>query len=565
TKCKLGKERGLALVYERQQRWRPQCRICCWKMGKSDVEKTKVVAKSRREKSHFPTKVVIRRLPPSLTEEKLKECLGDLPESDFFYFVGGKLSFDPVLFSRAYINFTNPDDIIKFRDEFDGFVFTDDRGQQYPAVVEYAPYQGIPKKKNRKDPKCNTIEQDKDYVSFLESLQQEVEPLPSMETHLEEIEARKDKNGGKKSTPLLEYLKMKRSNRGGSRLGTGKKRQEKDETPKTLKKNVSSTKDSKSQAQREEKNKSTYSTTKRMDNRDTARRDQGRKEDEKKQSRDKKDSPLDKDTKPQRNQKERERDGKNRPDSARPNSRTDDRRHGNRRDRQDSERRDHVDTPKGRDERGRRFNDRYSDDRRRDNPPNENRSSGNKASQSSGRGKERDETARKQESEKDHGAGRGTTEKREHERERERREKREAEREKELNRVKNKDRPDRAIYQPRSRNARPDSADQSGKAEAKVSPENDKDREKEKRENKDRDFRDKNRERNRDRDRDRRGDRGRDKDRDKGRDRERYREQDKRERDRERDRVRKKDRDRRDKEPDFASKEQKNEIHEGGV
>lgn len=35
--------------------------------------------------------VVIRRLPPSLTEDQLKEELGELPEHDFFYFVGSDM------------------------------------------------------------------------------------------------------------------------------------------------------------------------------------------------------------------------------------------------------------------------------------------------------------------------------------------------------------------------------------------------------------------------------------------------------------------------------------------
>lgn len=30
-------------------------------------------------------------------------------------------------------------------------------GVEYPAVVEYAPYQGVPKKKAKKDPKVGTI------------------------------------------------------------------------------------------------------------------------------------------------------------------------------------------------------------------------------------------------------------------------------------------------------------------------------------------------------------------------------------------------------------------------
>lgn len=37
--------------------------------------------------------VVIRRLPPSFTEEQLKEELGGFPEHDFFYFVGSEMRF----------------------------------------------------------------------------------------------------------------------------------------------------------------------------------------------------------------------------------------------------------------------------------------------------------------------------------------------------------------------------------------------------------------------------------------------------------------------------------------
>lgn len=35
----------------------------------------------------------------------------------------------PHLFSRAYINFKNPEDILLFRDRFDGYVFIDSKGK----------------------------------------------------------------------------------------------------------------------------------------------------------------------------------------------------------------------------------------------------------------------------------------------------------------------------------------------------------------------------------------------------------------------------------------------------
>jgi peptidase E len=41
-------------------------------------------------------------------------------------------------------------------------------------------------------PTANSVLSDKDYVAFLESLDEEIEPLPSIEAHLEEIESRKE-------------------------------------------------------------------------------------------------------------------------------------------------------------------------------------------------------------------------------------------------------------------------------------------------------------------------------------------------------------------------------------
>jgi regulator of nonsense transcripts 3 len=44
-------------------------------------------------------------------------------------------------------------------------------GNEYPAVVEFAPFQRLPKKRSgrKKDPKMGTLEQDPVYISFLES------------------------------------------------------------------------------------------------------------------------------------------------------------------------------------------------------------------------------------------------------------------------------------------------------------------------------------------------------------------------------------------------------------
>ncbi|XP_038674841.1 regulator of nonsense transcripts 3A isoform X2 [Scyliorhinus canicula] len=201
--------------------------------------------KDKDEKKEVLTKVVIRRLPPNLTRALLEEQLHPLPTHDYFEFCAADISLYPHLFSRAYINFKNPDDIILFRDRFDGYIFIDNKGQEYPAVVEFAPFQKISKRKlKKKDAKSGSIEEDPEYRKFLESYCADEEKIAANpETLLGEIEAktrelivgtdqfltlenvysqelkgvsrtwkqlRVYKNTARRTTPLLEYIKNKK-------------------------------------------------------------------------------------------------------------------------------------------------------------------------------------------------------------------------------------------------------------------------------------------------------------------------------------------------------------------
>ncbi|XP_072433627.1 regulator of nonsense transcripts 3A isoform X3 [Chiloscyllium punctatum] len=193
--------------------------------------------KEKDEKKEVLTKVVIRRLPPTLTKAQLEEQLHPLPTHDYFEFCAAD--------TRAYINFKNPDDIILFRDRFDGYIFIDNKGQEYPAVVEFAPFQKISKRKlKKKDAKSGSIEEDPEYKKFLESYCADEEKIAANpETLLGEIEAktrelivgtdqfltlenvysqelkgvsrtwkqlRVYKNTARRTTPLLEYIKNKK-------------------------------------------------------------------------------------------------------------------------------------------------------------------------------------------------------------------------------------------------------------------------------------------------------------------------------------------------------------------
>ncbi|XP_073329990.1 regulator of nonsense transcripts 3A isoform X1 [Pagrus major] len=177
-----------------------------------EQENTPGNPKQKEEKKEVFTKVVLRRLPPSLSKDQLEEQLSPLPSYDYFEFFPADQSLYPHLFSRAYINFKNPEDILLFRDRFDGYVFIDNKGQEYPAVVEFAPFQKISKKKlKKKDAKAGSIEEDPEYKRFLENYScDEEKSMANPETLLGEIEAKTRELIAKRTTPLLEYIKNKK-------------------------------------------------------------------------------------------------------------------------------------------------------------------------------------------------------------------------------------------------------------------------------------------------------------------------------------------------------------------
>uniref|UniRef100_A0A3B3RNA5 UPF3A regulator of nonsense mediated mRNA decay n=1 Tax=Paramormyrops kingsleyae TaxID=1676925 RepID=A0A3B3RNA5_9TELE len=167
--------------------------------------------KQKEEKKEVFTKVVIRRLPPNLSKDQLEEQLSPLPAYDYFEFFSADQSLYPHLYTRAYINFKNPEDIVLFRDRFDGYVFIDNKGQEYPAVVEFAPFQKVSKKKlKKKDAKAGSIEDDPEYRRFLENCCDEEKTTANPETLLGEIEAKTKELIAKRTTPLLEYIKNKK-------------------------------------------------------------------------------------------------------------------------------------------------------------------------------------------------------------------------------------------------------------------------------------------------------------------------------------------------------------------
>lgn len=108
-------------------------------------------------------------------------------------------------------------------------MFVDAKSNEYPAQVELAPYQRRfnlrELQAQKRDAKCGTIEQDGDYIKFLETFDKSstADSLPTCESILEELEQREKEKmavglSGKEAvfaapkimTPLLEFMKKKR-------------------------------------------------------------------------------------------------------------------------------------------------------------------------------------------------------------------------------------------------------------------------------------------------------------------------------------------------------------------
>ncbi len=153
--------------------------------------------------------VVVRRLSPSMTESEFLEQVSPLPEHDYFYFNEADKSLAPYAFSRAYINFVHHEDILRFRERFDGYAFVDSQlDRQFPAVVEFAPNQKVPRKEHKlktKDHKVGTIESDLDYVKFLEEREKGKTATVTIYQQLEGIAA-KEKERGTKMPKSLESV-----------------------------------------------------------------------------------------------------------------------------------------------------------------------------------------------------------------------------------------------------------------------------------------------------------------------------------------------------------------------
>ncbi|KAG5971732.1 hypothetical protein E4U56_006620 [Claviceps arundinis] len=181
---------------------------------------------SRSKAQNEGEKLVIRRLPPGMTEQELVTILGpdwevNRGKVDWFSYVPGKVSTDPSKPSRpsrAYLHLMRKDDIMSLSEVVRNAMWEDAKATFNssalvgPPVLEFSLYKKIGATKKRTDARQGTIDQDPEFMAFLESL---ANPAPMRESI--DVEDPNDMIRPVKkltTTPLVEYLREKKANKG---------------------------------------------------------------------------------------------------------------------------------------------------------------------------------------------------------------------------------------------------------------------------------------------------------------------------------------------------------------
>ncbi|KAF9877606.1 hypothetical protein CkaCkLH20_04741 [Colletotrichum karsti] len=183
----------------------------------------------KSNKSRAPVegeKVVIRRLPPGLTEQELWNNLGDEWKAgqglvSWHNFETGKISQDPAKSSkpaRLYLhvlkreNLNTLSTLIQAKSWEDAKMTSNNPCLVGPPVLERALYNKIPSGKKRTDPRQGTIDQDPEFMAFLHSLTNPEQDKENDSTENKDGEESKLESKVT-TTPLIEYLKEKKANK----------------------------------------------------------------------------------------------------------------------------------------------------------------------------------------------------------------------------------------------------------------------------------------------------------------------------------------------------------------
>ncbi|KAI0192321.1 Smg-4/UPF3 family-domain-containing protein [Xylaria flabelliformis] len=170
-------------------------------------------------------KVLIRRLPPGMTEDECWVILGDewkvnKGKVDWARYDSGEISNDPADLSRparCYLHLLNANDMFALSEKVQQSKWEDakhtanDPALVGPPYVEVALHQRIPTAKKRTDLRQGTIDSDPEFMKFLESL---TAPTPPREADPDQVAEDTNKTDVKiTTTPLVEYLREKKANK----------------------------------------------------------------------------------------------------------------------------------------------------------------------------------------------------------------------------------------------------------------------------------------------------------------------------------------------------------------
>ncbi|XP_055939202.1 regulator of nonsense transcripts 3A-like [Argiope bruennichi] len=176
------------------------------KKNACDPQITEDTSESEEDENILPSsKVVIRHLPPEMTGEFFFQLVSPLPAHDYKYFVEASKEFNKKMYGTAYINFVNREDAVLFLKQYNGHIFQCGKGAKSKAIVEFAPFAKIPKGPSSKDRICGSIDDDPDYLEFLESLKTKNAEI-SKEDEVEKAASRT-------FDPLVNYINTQRSER----------------------------------------------------------------------------------------------------------------------------------------------------------------------------------------------------------------------------------------------------------------------------------------------------------------------------------------------------------------
>ncbi|KAK6374304.1 hypothetical protein LTR64_002413 [Lithohypha guttulata] len=166
-------------------------------------------------------RLIIRRLPPGLTETEFWNCIGvdwqvGKGKVDWAAYKAGKISKDlakPSRPARAYLKVKDPSYLDQLSTQLRIVNFHDAKNSVGdpcligPPSLEFAPYNKIPSTRLRHDGRQGTIDQDPEFIDFLQSL---TEPITKSAANEESLEARQEKAT---ITPLVQYIKEKKANK----------------------------------------------------------------------------------------------------------------------------------------------------------------------------------------------------------------------------------------------------------------------------------------------------------------------------------------------------------------